>query len=391
MPSQFDLDGDLRAEQRILMATVRQTIRTSYANVEDACQSAWLRLLNRPDVQASPTVRGWLTTVAIREALRLSRRDQRTTATTVEPAAPDMTSAIEAREALALVAGLCERDRQAIALQIAGLRYVEIAQCSGQTRRTVERRLLQARKTVRERARASGGRIDVQDVAGCGERRGVRCTTTSGSDLAAFVKTTSLGRNAHGSRQCLRARRSCRTCVPDFGAARAHRACHLTHRPLEDGEKGVGDMSSINRVIVTGRLTNDVTTRKTTGGTDVTVMRLAVARRKRDGADQPPVFIDVVAYGAQAVNCAKYLAQGSRIAVDGRIEYSEWQVEGQKRSKHEIVAQEVEFLSSARSQSPGNEQEAEPSTDAPDPEPDSDQDAEPTTSRPDRQPSEATA
>jgi len=108
------------------------------------------------------------------------------------------------------------------------------------------------------------------------------------------------------------------------------------------GGKGVSD---VNRVLLTGRITTDVQLRTARGGTVLATLRLAVPRRKRQGEDMGAVFIDVVCFDKQAENCAKYLCKGSRIGIDGRLEYSEWETsEGQRRSKHEIVAQEVQFL-----------------------------------------------
>ena len=70
-------------------------------------------------------------------------------------------------------------------------------------------------------------------------------------------------------------------------------------------------------------------------------MRLAVSRRDRDAA---PVYVDVVAYDALAKVCAEHLEKGRQVAVSGRLDYQQWEHEGQRRSKHEVVASEVDFL-----------------------------------------------
>ena len=101
-------------------------------------------------------------------------------------------------------------------------------------------------------------------------------------------------------------------------------------------------MNSINLV---GRLTRDPETRSSSGGTNIAGMRLAIPRRPKNGEQQAPVYVDVTVFGKLAENCAEYLDKGRRIAVSGRLEYSEWtDQEGGKHSKHEVVADQIDFL-----------------------------------------------
>ena len=101
-------------------------------------------------------------------------------------------------------------------------------------------------------------------------------------------------------------------------------------------------MNSINLV---GRLTRDPELRETKGDTKVAGMRLAIPRRPKNGEDVAPVYVDVTAFGKLADNCSEYLAKGRRISVSGRLEYSEWTDDKkQKHSKHEVVADQVDFL-----------------------------------------------
>ena len=101
-------------------------------------------------------------------------------------------------------------------------------------------------------------------------------------------------------------------------------------------------MNSINLI---GRLTRDPELDETKGGTAVCRMRLAVPRRKKDGKDQGAVFVNVVAYGGLASNCADYLGKGRQIGVSGRLEYREWESQdGSPHSIHEVVADQVQFL-----------------------------------------------
>ena len=102
-------------------------------------------------------------------------------------------------------------------------------------------------------------------------------------------------------------------------------------------------MNSIN---LTGRLTADPEMRTTHSATAVTEFRLAVQRRRsRDGEDRGAVYVDVVCFGGLAESVAEYLSKGRQVAVHGRLELDEWENdEGERRSRHKIVADEVEFL-----------------------------------------------
>lgn len=107
---------------------------------------------------------------------------------------------------------------------------------------------------------------------------------------------------------------------------------------------------SVNRIVLSGRLTADPVLR-VAGDSKAVIctMRLAIQRRRSNGQDKGAVFIDVTTFDRQAQNCAKYLRKGARVAIDGRLEYSQWKTEnGQLHSKHEVIAQEVEFLDPAK-------------------------------------------
>ncbi len=110
----------------------------------------------------------------------------------------------------------------------------------------------------------------------------------------------------------------------------------------------VGDrpVQGMDNIQIIGRLTRDAELRQTTSGKSVAAMRLAVPRRDRDAA---PVYVDVVAYEGLADICAKHLDKGRQVAVTGRLDYREWETdEGQRRSKHEVVADQVDFLAKAQ-------------------------------------------
>ncbi len=101
----------------------------------------------------------------------------------------------------------------------------------------------------------------------------------------------------------------------------------------------------MNTVQLIGRLTRDPELRYTQTGVATTTLRLAVPRRKRNGEEQPPVYVDVVSFNAQAEAIAEHLAKGRRVAVTGRLEYREWEAkDGSPHSKHEVIADQVEFM-----------------------------------------------
>jgi single-strand DNA-binding protein len=109
--------------------------------------------------------------------------------------------------------------------------------------------------------------------------------------------------------------------------------------------------TNINRVILTGNLTRDPELRSTPGGTSVCTLRVAVnSRRKESESGQwvdKPNYFDVTVWGAQGENCAQYLSKGRPVAVDGRLNWREWEApDGSKRQAVDIIADSVQFLGS---------------------------------------------
>jgi len=108
-------------------------------------------------------------------------------------------------------------------------------------------------------------------------------------------------------------------------------------------------MANINRVVLVGNLTKDPELRHTGGGTAVCSLRLAVNTRRKDGATgewtEKPNFFDITVWGNQGENCAQYLSKGRPVAIDGRLEWREWEAQdGTKRQAVEVVADTVQFL-----------------------------------------------
>ncbi|MFN8223181.1 MAG: single-stranded DNA-binding protein [Gaiellales bacterium] len=105
--------------------------------------------------------------------------------------------------------------------------------------------------------------------------------------------------------------------------------------------------ASLNRVVVVGNLTRDPELRHTPSGTAVCSLRVAVNSRRKDQSGQwvdKPNYFNVSVFGQQGENCAQYLAKGRPVAVDGRLEWREWESENGKREAVEIVADTVQFL-----------------------------------------------
>lgn len=103
-----------------------------------------------------------------------------------------------------------------------------------------------------------------------------------------------------------------------------------------------------NKIILIGNLTRDPEVRYTPQGTSVCNFRLAVNHRYKQGDEikKETTFIDTVVFGRQADACGQYLNKGSGVLVEGRLQERRWETEeGQQRSKYEVVAQNVRFLS----------------------------------------------
>ena len=107
--------------------------------------------------------------------------------------------------------------------------------------------------------------------------------------------------------------------------------------------------TNINRVVITGNLTRDPELRSTPNGTSVCSLRVAVNSRRKDQSGEwvdKPNYFDVTVWGAQGENCAQYLQKGRGVAIDGRLDWREWDAtDGSgKRQAIEIIADTVQFL-----------------------------------------------
>jgi len=117
-------------------------------------------------------------------------------------------------------------------------------------------------------------------------------------------------------------------------------------------------MASLNAVCLLGHLTRTPEVRYSAHGTPVAALGLAVnnrIKRRDDSWQDEPCFVDVVVFGNQAEACATYLNKGDPVLLEGRLRYRTWEdQQGNKRSKHEVIAFRVQFLPK-----PGPRSEAE--------------------------------
>lgn len=110
--------------------------------------------------------------------------------------------------------------------------------------------------------------------------------------------------------------------------------------------------SNINVVVITGNLTQDPELRHLGSGTAVCELRVAVNSRRKDGATgewvDKPNYFNVTVWGAQGENCANYLSKGRPVAIEGRLDWREWEAKdgGGKRQAVSIIANSVQFLGS---------------------------------------------
>ena len=108
--------------------------------------------------------------------------------------------------------------------------------------------------------------------------------------------------------------------------------------------------SNINRVVISGNLTRDPDLRSLQSGSSVCSLRIAVNTRRKDASGDwvdKPNYFSVTVWGAQGENCNRFLSKGRPVAVDGRLEWREWQdKEGNKRQSVDIIADSVQFLGS---------------------------------------------
>ena len=107
---------------------------------------------------------------------------------------------------------------------------------------------------------------------------------------------------------------------------------------------------SINRATISGNLTRDAELRSTASGTPVMSFTVAVNDRRKNNQtgewEDVPNFIGCTMFGTRAPILSQHLAKGTKVAVEGKLRQSRWERDGQKRSKIEVIVDELIWLAS---------------------------------------------
>ena len=106
---------------------------------------------------------------------------------------------------------------------------------------------------------------------------------------------------------------------------------------------------SINKVFISGNLTRSPELRATSGGTSVLDFGVAVNERRKNPQsgewEDHANFVDCAMFGKRAEAVEKFLSKGQKVAIEGKLRYSSWEKDGQKRSKLSVIVDEIEFMS----------------------------------------------
>lgn len=107
---------------------------------------------------------------------------------------------------------------------------------------------------------------------------------------------------------------------------------------------------SINRVVISGNLTRDPELRRTQSGMGILGFGVAVNDRRRNPQtgewEDYANYIDCTVFGARGEALSNILSKGMKVAIEGKLRWSQWERDGQKRSKLEVIVDEIEFMSS---------------------------------------------
>lgn len=113
---------------------------------------------------------------------------------------------------------------------------------------------------------------------------------------------------------------------------------------------------SINRVNISGNLTRDPDLRATAGGMQVLGFGVAVNDRRKNPStgqwEDYPNFVDCTMFGNRAESLGRILRKGMKVAIEGKLRYSSWEKDGQRRSKLEVIVDEIELMSQNQQQAP---------------------------------------
>ena len=113
---------------------------------------------------------------------------------------------------------------------------------------------------------------------------------------------------------------------------------------------------SINRVTISGNLTRDAELRTTQSGMLILDFGVAVNDRRKNQQtgewEDYPNFVDCTMFGTRGEKLQHYLTKGTKVAIEGKLRYSSWERDGQRRSKLSVIVDEIEFMSSRQQGAP---------------------------------------
>lgn len=112
---------------------------------------------------------------------------------------------------------------------------------------------------------------------------------------------------------------------------------------------------SLNKVAISGNIGGDPELRTTSGGTVVLSFTVAVNDRVKDSAGNwtdRPNWVSCTVFGTRASSLSQYLHKGTKVAIEGKLRYSSWEKDGQRRSKLEVIVDEIEFMSQRQDAAP---------------------------------------
>lgn len=116
---------------------------------------------------------------------------------------------------------------------------------------------------------------------------------------------------------------------------------------------------SINRVVISGNITRDPDLRRTQQGMAILTIGVAVNDRKKNPQtnewEDRVNFVDCTVFGKRAESLSERLSKGMKVAIEGKLRYSQWERDGQKRSKLEVAVDEIEFMSRNQNQGRSNQ------------------------------------
>lgn len=109
-------------------------------------------------------------------------------------------------------------------------------------------------------------------------------------------------------------------------------------------------MGDINVILLSGRLTRDPELRATAGGTQILSFGVAVNDRRKNPQtgewEDVPNFVDCIVFGQRAEAVSRFISKGSKVAIEGKLRFSSWETkDGDRRSKLEVIVDEIEFMS----------------------------------------------